>query len=157
MAIKKTAGEAQLKVNEEKWTKAVWNSGWTGLPMVLIENQRQLGLDALDVNIILHLVSRWWRAEGKPYPSKNTLAHAMDVDPATIRRRIAAMEKAGFIRREERRETRKGSDTNLYHLDGLVEALKPFAEEKLADRAEKEEAAKKRAERKGAPKLKVVK
>lgn len=156
MAVNKTAGENQLKVNEEKWSKPVWTSGWTGLPIVLIENQRQLGLDALDVNILLHLVSRWWRAEGKPHPSKGSIAQAMNVDPRTVQRRIAAMEKAGYLRREERRESPRGSETNIYHLDGLVEALQPFAEEKLADRAEREEAAKKRAARKGAPKFTVV-
>jgi DNA-binding MarR family transcriptional regulator len=83
----------------------------------------------------------------------------MDVDPRTIQRRIARMEGAGFIRREERRETSTGSKTNIYHLEGLIEAALPFAEEKIAEIAEKVEIARIKATRKGAPKpkLKLVK
>ena len=154
---KTTAGEADLRTNEKKWTKLLMDAGWTVFPSVIIENQRQLGLDPVDVNIVLHLASRWWKAEGKPYPSKGSIALAIGRDPRTVQRRIARMEAAGFIRREERRETRTGSDTNIYHLEGLIEAAKPFAEEKLADLAERATVKRMRAERKGAPKLKLVK
>jgi hypothetical protein len=30
-------------------------AGWTAMPSVIIEKQEALGLDALDMNIILHL------------------------------------------------------------------------------------------------------
>jgi hypothetical protein len=50
-----------------------------------------------------------------------------------VQRRIAAMESASFIRRKERR---KGSNTNRYHLDGLIKAAQSYAEEKLQQRAE---------------------
>ena len=100
--------------------------------------------------------SKWWTAEGKPFPSKNTMAKAMDVHPRTIQKHIAALEGAGYIRREERRiET--GSKTNIYHLDGLIKAAKPFAEEKVAEMKDKAELAKRKQTRKGAPKLRLVK
>lgn len=153
------SAEAELRTNEKKWSKPLMDAGWTVFPSVIIENQKQLGLDAVDVNIILHLASKWWKAEGKPHPSKGTIALAMDVDPRTIQRRIARMEGVGFIRREERRETSTGSKTNIYHLEGLIEAALPFAEEKIAEIAEKVEIARIKATRKGAPKpkLKLVK
>ncbi|WP_453974338.1 hypothetical protein [Bradyrhizobium elkanii] len=72
---------AQLKVNEKKWTAPLMKAGWTALPNVIFERQRALGLDAIDVNIILHIASYWWTAEGKPFPSKRTIAAAMDVEP----------------------------------------------------------------------------
>jgi predicted transcriptional regulator len=147
--------EAELRTNEKKWTKPLVEAGWTFFPSVIVENQRQLGLDAIDINIILHLASKWWKAEGKPHPSKGTIALAMNVDPRTIQRRIAKMEGAGFVRREERRESKTGSKTNVYHLDGLIEAVTPFAEEKIAEIAEKKEIAKIKATRKGAPKPKL--
>lgn len=34
-------------------------AGWTALPNVIFERQRALGLDAIDVNIILHIASYW--------------------------------------------------------------------------------------------------
>jgi len=132
------------------------DAGWTALPSVIIENQRQLGLSPLDLNIILYLASKWWTVEGKPYPSKNTMAKAMNVVPRTIQKHIAALEAADYIRREERR-TDAGSKTNIYHLDGLIEAARPFADEKLAEMQDKAELAKRKQARRGAPKLKLIK
>jgi len=54
----------------------------------------------------------------------------MGITPRTVQRRIAAMERDGLIRREERRISKQGSKTNLYHFDGLIEAAKNFALEK---------------------------
>ena len=59
--------------------------------------------------------------------------------------------------REQRRIPGKGSNTNRYHLDGLIKAAQPYAEEKLQQRAERDEEKKKTVARKGKPKLRVVK
>lgn len=154
-AKKQTDSNGDLRTNEKKWTKPLMEAGWTALPSVIIENQRQLGLEPLDLNIVVYLASKWWTAEGKPFPSKTTMAKAMNVHPRTIQKHIAALEGAGYIRREERR-TDTGSRTNIYHLDGLIEAAAPFAEEKLAEMKDKSELAKRRENRRGAPKLRLV-
>lgn len=156
MAAKTQTDSSDLRTNEKKWTKPLMDAGWTALPSVIIENQRQLGLNPLDINIVVYLASKWWTAEGKPYPSKSTMAKAMDVHPRTIQKHIAALEGAGYIRREERR-TETGSRTNIYHLDGLIKAAKPFADEKLAEIKEKAAIRKIRQNRAGAPKLRLVK
>lgn len=153
---KQPATNADLRTNERKWSKPLMDAGWTALPSVIIENQKQLGLNPLDLNIVLYLASKWWTPEGKPFPSKSTMAKAMDVHPRTIQKHVAALEGAGYIRREERR-TETGSKTNVYHLDGLIKAAKPFAEEKLAEMKDKAEMAKRRQNRRGAPKLRLVK
>jgi DNA-binding MarR family transcriptional regulator len=154
-AKKQTDSSGDLRTNEKKWTKPLMEAGWTALPSVIIENQRQLGLEPLDLNIVVYLASKWWTAEGKPFPSKTTMAKAMNVHPRTIQKHIAALEGAGYIRREERR-TDTGSRTNIYHLDGLIEAAAPFAAEKLAEMKDKSELAKRRENRRGAPRLRLV-
>jgi hypothetical protein len=73
-----------LKVNERKWTKRLLKGGWTVIPNILFERQNVLGLDPLDLNIILHLAGYWWTADSKPRPSKNTIAKAIGVDPRTV-------------------------------------------------------------------------
>ena len=157
MAVKtQTGNNTDLRTNEKKWSKPLMDAGWTALPSVIIENQKQLGLSPLDLNIVLYLASKWWTAEGKPYPSKSTMAKAMDVHPRTIQKHVAGLEGAGYLLREERR-TETGSKTNIYHLDGLIKAAKPFAEEKLAEMKDKAEMAKRRQNRRGAPKLRLVK
>tara|TARA_R110001592_G_scaffold361912_1_gene674048 strand:+ start:105 stop:506 length:402 start_codon:yes stop_codon:yes gene_type:complete len=106
-------------------------AGWTAFPSILLEKQSALGLDSLDINILLYLSTYWWTDENKPHPSKRTIAQAIGVDAKTIQRRIASLEGAGFLKREYRPDLVKGNKSNKYHMDGLVSALKPFAVEKL--------------------------
>lgn len=155
---KSTASEAdQLRINERKWSPTLMKAGWTVLPNVLFERQQALGLDPLDINILLHIASYWWSESGKPHPSKVTIAKAIGIDPRSVQRRIAALEAAKLIRREERRISKSGSKTNIYHLDGLIEAAKPYALEKIQERDAKAAERAARASRKGKPKLKLVK
>jgi hypothetical protein len=154
----KQASEAnQLRVNEKKWTPTLMKAGWTVLPNVIFERQQALGLDPLDVNILLHIASYWWTEGGKPHPSKVTIAKAIGIDPRSVQRRIAAMERDGLIRREERRVSGSRSNTNIYHLDGLIEAGKPYALEKIQEMKAKAAERAARAQRKGKPKLQLVK
>jgi hypothetical protein len=145
-----------VKVNEKKWTKPLLAAGWTLLPNVIVERQKALGLDPLDLNILLHLAMYWWTADNKPHPSKATIAAAIGVDSRTVQRRIAAMEAAGLIRREERRVRGQGSKTNVYHFDGLIKEATPFAHERVRERAADEEERRARAARKR-PSLTLVK
>jgi predicted transcriptional regulator len=138
-----------VRVNEKKWSKALMDAGWTALPSVIIERQKVLGLDALDMNIILHLANYWWTRDNKPHPSKKTMAEAIGVTPRTVQRRITALQDGGFIRREERRVRGKGSRTNLYHFDGLISAAQPYAKEKLEKIQERQTERKKAVARKG--------
>ncbi|MCA9470172.1 MAG: helix-turn-helix domain-containing protein [Nitrospira sp.] len=151
--ITKTSAKAvsrskELRINEQKWTKTLMDAGWTAIPSVIFERQKAIGLDPLDINILLHISSHWWKAENKPHPSKVRIAKAIGVDPRTVQRRISAMEQAGFIRREERRISAKGSLPNIYHLDGLIDAALPYAKEKILEKKRRAEEDRKRSGRK---------
>ena len=141
-----------LKQNEKKWTPTLMKAGWSAFPNIIIEKQRALGLDAMDMNILLHLVQYWWLEENVPHPSVGTIAVAIGVTPRAIQKRITALQAAGLITREERRHSKFGSQTNLYRFDGLIAACKPFAEEKVAAAKKKAEEDKARVKRKK-PKL----
>jgi len=133
MESKKEKKEAvdTLHVNEKKWTKPLMEAGWLAFPSIILEKQQTLGLTSLDINIILYLATYWWTVDNKPRPSKNTIAEAVGVTARTVQRRIAAMEKAGFIQREERRSSKEASQPNFYHFDGLIKEATPFALEKI--------------------------
>lgn len=152
----KSPESAALRANEKKWGKTLMKAGWTAVPNIIFERQQALGLDAMDVNILLHLLSYWWEASNKPHPAVATIASAIGVDRRTIQRRIAAMERDGLIRREERRIKGKGSRTNIYHFDGLIEAAKPFALEKNQEIARRLKEDNARVSRKGRGQLKVI-
>lgn len=154
--ISQEGDASRLRVNEKKWSPPLIKAGWTAMPNVIFERQQALGLDSLDINILLHIISYWWSESSKPHPSKVTIAKAIGVEPRTVQRRIAQLEAAKLIRREERRISQTGSKTNIYHLDGLIEAAKPYALEKLQEMAAKSAERAARAQRKGKPKLKLV-
>lgn len=143
--------------NDAKWTPALMRAGWTVIPNIIFERQQALGLDALDINILLHIASHWWDANNKPHPSKTTIANAIGVDARTVQRHIAALERGNLIRREQRRTSPTGSKTNIYHLDGLIAAATPYAHEKLQDIEITRAARSARARKKGPAKLLVVK
>lgn len=153
-AVKEAEAEA-LRKNEAKWSKPLMAAGWNAIPSIIIEKQEALGLDAIDMNIVVHLSNYWWRADNLPCPTVATIAKAVGVKPRTIQKRIKALDELGLLRRVERRKTRYGSDTNLYSFEGLIKAALPYAEEKIAERKKREEAEKDRLARKK-PKLTVV-
>lgn len=122
-----------LNANERKWGKRLLKAKFTIMPNVIFERQLALKLSAVDINILLHLVSYWWTAESKPRPAKATIAEAMKVTPRTVQRHIARLEKLGYIKRERRYIRGQGSQPNAYHFDGLIEKALPLAEEKIKD------------------------
>lgn len=151
--------QERLKNNEAKWTKTLMDAGWTVLPSVILERQKAFGLDAIDVNILLHLAKHWWYSDNLPHPSKASIAECMDIDPSTVRRRIARMENDGLIKRIERYDpgTRR-QENNFYSFEGLIKAATPFALEAIeVKEVRRAEAAARRLRKKPqAPSLAVV-
>lgn len=139
----------QLSQNEKKWTLTLMKAGWTVLPSVILDRQQAFGLDAVDINILLHLAKYWWYSENPPRPSKQSIADCMGIDKSTVRRRIARMEKDGLISRQPRFDSKYGQQTNSYLFDGLIQAATPFAKEAIASRdQQKSESAKRRTRKK---------
>jgi hypothetical protein len=133
MPVTKAEQNARLRRNEEKWSTPLMDAGWTVLPSIILEKQHALGLDAIDVNILLQLARYWWYSDNPPHPSKASIAKCIGIDASTVRRHIARMEHDGFIKREARYNKKfGGQETNTYHFDGLIKASTPHAEEFIA-------------------------
>lgn len=132
----------QVHQNARKWG-AAWRAGWTGVPSTLLQRQQALGLDPLDLNILLQLFDHWWQYERLPWPSKATIAERVGCSPRTVQRRITEMEREGLLTREKRI-----GQTTVYHFDGLIKAVNKFAEEVLEERRERAERRRERARRK---------
>ena len=134
---------------EHRWGKSLIDAGWVAFPSVFLQRQQALGLDPLDVNILLQLADHWWERDNLPFPSKKTLADRIGVKPRTIQRHIARMETAGFIKRIERRHSHGGNKTNRYSFDGLIKEAERFAQEILKERANRKREKSERNTRKG--------
>ena len=140
---------------EQKWGKLAIQAGWLGLPSVLLQRQQALGLDPLDLNILLQIADHWWERENLPYPSKKSIAKRIGVDPRTVQRRIAQMEKDRLIQRIPRHHSTGGSKTNIYSFEGLIREAEPYAQEILNERETRKRTRSDRDTRKR-PKLRVV-
>lgn len=156
MTAVKAADAETLRANEKKWSKPLMDAGWNAFPSIVIEKQQALGLDPIDMNIVLHLTQYWWKADNLPHPSVATIAAAIGVTPRTVQKRIAGLQAAGLMERTERRHTRFGSMTNEYSFNGLIKAVMPHAAEKLEARAKRAKEHDERIARKR-PKLTLVK
>jgi hypothetical protein len=75
------ASKTTDKVLEAKWGKPLIANGFTAIPDAIFRNQKALKLKPLDVLILLHLSSYWWKPSENPWPAKGTIADAIDVDP----------------------------------------------------------------------------
>jgi predicted transcriptional regulator len=145
-----------LRANERKWGKPLLKAGWTMIPNQLLERQAALGLNPIDVNILLHIMRHWWEADRLPYTSKATIAKCIKVHPRTVQRRIANLEAAGFIKRVPRHHPERGRQSNAYDFKGLIKHLIPMAEQYLAQREQRQKEDKARLTPAGRPRLHVV-
>jgi hypothetical protein len=145
-----------LKENERKWSKPLMDAGYTVIPAVILDRQQALGLDPVDVNILLQLLTHWWKADNLPYPSKKSIAERIGKTEKTVQRRIAKLQHAGFVTRKPRYSAAKGQLSNYYDFSGLIAAATPFALEAVERKQEIKTEAKTRAKRKR-PKLHIVK
>lgn len=133
----KAAPSETVRALEAKWTKPLIAAGFTAMPDVIFRKQKALKLKHIDVLVLLHLASFWWNAAQNPWPSKATIADALDVDPRTVQRSIAKMEKLGYVTRLIRKASVGDNLTNEYDLRGLAAAAAPLAAEELALRAKR--------------------
>lgn len=154
---KTKASATELRENERKWGKALLAPGWTLVPNILLTKQHALGLDPVDINILLQIMKHWWRADEAPFPSHGKLAETMNIDISTVKRHLKGLRAAGLITWKSRKRPDGGRASNVYDLSGLIKHALPFAEEEMEERQEKVAVRKRRQARKKAqPKLRVV-
>lgn len=149
--------KAAVRENEKKWGKTLMDAGWTCIPSTIILRQRALGLDPVDMNIVLVIAAHWWKANQLAFPSKKLIADTIGKDPTTVRRRLAKLEKDGMIERILRPQPGGRHNSNEYRLTGLIAGAEPFAKEEIAKRAEGKTYRKARASKKGLGLVPVVK
>ena len=113
--------------------------GWSAIPVTILKYQRQLKLDATDINIILHLGRHWWTAERLPYPSKQEIAGCMGISESTVQRHVRDLEQRGMIERIKRYDAKHGGQSsNQYDLQGLINKATPFARQEMGERADRD-------------------
>ena len=138
LAIRK-APKFDAKTNtRKKWGDRCIDSGYQIFPDVLLKCQRYMGLEAIDVVILLNITMQWWQHDELPYPRPSFIAKRMEISTRTVERRIARMQKQGLLVRRPSEEVR-GKTVRKFDLSGLIAELTKYAEGSLAERGKLEE------------------
>jgi hypothetical protein len=107
-----------------KWGPAA-DAGFQLIPDVLLKNQSNLRLTALELVVLLNLTMHWWYPAQKPFPRSTTIAERMGVDVRTVQRALKQLAELGLIQRVAV-QTDTGEGT-VIDLDGLVNQLSKLA------------------------------
>lgn len=87
--------KAESQQLRAKWGQDLISAGWVAFPSTILERQDALGLDAIDINIILQITKHWFEPGALPHPSKANIARAMGIAPRTVQKRLAKLEAVG--------------------------------------------------------------
>jgi DNA-binding MarR family transcriptional regulator len=109
----------------KKWEYSL-DAGFQIIPNVLFRCQKVLGLEPVDVVILMNITTHWWGKDDLPYPRPSVIANRMNVSTRTVERRLKVLEKTGFLRRLESSK-KQGRAVRRIDLSGLVQKLKEVA------------------------------
>ncbi|HTN71860.1 MAG TPA: helix-turn-helix domain-containing protein [Methylomirabilota bacterium] len=113
-------------------------AGFQQVPDVLLMKQQELGLEGLDLLVLLNVTSFWWRGDEPPYLRTKLIAGRLNVSVRSVQRVLKKLEGKGLIRRD--RWTEPGGKTRpAVFLDGLVRRLEELTilDKILSDRMQK--------------------
>ena len=65
-----------------KWGSSVdsGDTGFVAIPDMLIKHQVELGLDAMDMIILLNIVMHWWKPNELPHPRLSSISKRIGVN-----------------------------------------------------------------------------
>lgn len=132
----------QVSSTERIWGKKVLRHGYTAIPSILIRSQARLGLNSLQMNILMQLLDYLIDPGRMPFPTKKELAKRIGITDKTIQLNIRKLESAGFLDRETRRTAAGDWNSNIYHLNGLIEKIQQLEPEFQQAKEDREKASK---------------
>ena len=128
-------GQAMAGAIQRKWGDAI-KAGFQVVPNVLVRHQTRLGLDAIDVVVLLNLLAHWWEEQDRPFVSPATIGKRMKITTRTVERHLKKMENRNFLKRDPRGP--KSDDSpyiRRYDLTPLVGKLTEASQTALTERA----------------------
>lgn len=115
---------------ENRWSADALGMGWTAIPSSLFFLQGEMLLSPLAFNVLLNILTHWWKSHEWPHPSQESIALRMGVSIRTVQRGVAELEEKGLvIRLKSSRENPRYKGRNRYDLSPLVEQLEKLTPE----------------------------
>ena len=83
---------------ENRWGKNALAMGWTAIPASLFFLQGTLAISPVAFNVLMNLLTHWWKAYEWPHPSQESIAMRMSVSVRTVQRGLYELENKGLNR-----------------------------------------------------------
>jgi len=104
-----------------KWG-IVAHAGFQQVPTALFMKQQALGLDNLEMLVLLNITSFWWRRDQPPYLRPKLIAHRLGLNVRSVQRVVKRLQTKGMIRRG-RWTDEDGKTRPAIFLDDLIQKL----------------------------------
>lgn len=89
----------------EKWSAEIEQYNFTQVPNLLLACQGHLKLTDGEILTLIHLLTFWFRHEGRVYPSITKLTKFSHKGYSTIQRRLRVLEEKDFLTRRQKSGT----------------------------------------------------
>lgn len=139
----KNSPKSSEKILERKWGREGIAAGYTVLPSALLQAQARLGISAMQLAVLIHLIEHWWKPESMPFPKKEVIASRLGVSLKTVQRACLGLEQAKLLKRNDRYSGGRRT-SNEYDLEPLVKRIKDISKE-ITSADKKADATKKQA------------
>jgi len=110
-------------------------AGWAPLPDVLLFNQKKLGINSRELNVLLNMMAHYYTPGTMPFVRANVIAKRMGTNIRSVQRTISSLRKKKFITKT------MGPKRQVIHdLTPLIEKLQPLARLRIVDRTARQAA-----------------
>jgi predicted transcriptional regulator len=129
------------RARKRRWPEPVWAPPvrpFQPVPHILFMKQRDLGLDAVDLVVLLNISSYWWFRDRPPFLRTNLIAERLGVTGRTVQRVIEKLIGKGYITREKWTDEKENPIRQSF-FDGLIRKLEELtrADPQLQQRMQK--------------------
>jgi DNA-binding transcriptional ArsR family regulator len=112
---------------QARWGQKALSEGVTVIPTAFLKHAGRAGLNAAQQILLIHLISYWWGASERPFPSLATLRDRTGMSEKTIGQHLKKLEEKLWISRQ-----RRYNKSYKYDLDRLARRVSWLAGDQTA-------------------------
>lgn len=118
---------------KERFGENIARCGIAGIPLLLIENFKHLGMNHSEFHLACLILARRHSTK-HPYFSLNKLSRSYRFSQDTLHRAKNGLIEKGYLIIFEKKENGRGYGRNYYNINGLLKALDDIARENLSEK-----------------------
>lgn len=111
----------------QKWSPQIAARGYTSVPALLLAHYSEAGLKSAEMMFLIHLLGHYRASGQQPWPLYSTLAKKMGYTREYVAQAARVLDRAGWIKRIERRRAQDSNRSNKFDLQPLIDKTQSLA------------------------------